>query len=93
LELNTNAYTRVDIFCNLYTIILFRRIGTNITNNNDVSFFNSTLTKEGYITSLVLGLALDPNPYSSECHFSVTRSTDLVGQAKENKYMYLLQQI
>ena len=82
LELNTNAYTRVNIFHNLYTTTLFRRIDT-ITNN--ASSYNSTLIKEGYTN---LGLASDPNPYSG-----ITRSTGLVGQVKENKYMHLLQQI
>ena len=79
LELNTNAYIRVNIFYNLYITTLFRRIGTNITNNNDVSFFDSTLTKEGYTILLMLGSVLDPDPYLSESHFSVARLMDLVG--------------
>jgi hypothetical protein len=59
LELNTNAYTRVDIFRNLYITTLFRYINT-ITNN--ISSYNSTLIKEGYTN---LGLVSGPNPYSS----------------------------
>jgi len=93
LEPNTNAYTKVDIFYNLYITTLFRRISTNITNNNDAFSFNSTSIKKGYTTLLVLGSASDPNPHLSECHFSVTKSIDLAGQAKENKYIYLSQQI
>ena len=79
LELNTNAYTRVNIFRNLHITILFRRIDT-ITNN--ISSYDSTLIKEGYTN---LGSASDPNPYSS-----VTRLTGLTGRAKENKHIYLL---
>ena len=83
LELNTNAYTKVNIFHNLYTTTLFRRINTNIINN--ISFYDSTLIKEGYTT---LGLALDPNPY-----FNIAILIGLIGQAEKNKYIYLLQQI
>ena len=74
LELNTNTYTRVDIFYNLHITILFRCIDT-ITNN--ASSYNSTLIKEGYTN---LGLVSDPNSYSG-----VTRLMGLAGQVKENK--------
>ena len=91
MELNTNTYTRVNIFRNPHTTTLFRHISTNITNNNNISSFNSTSTKKGYTTLLVLGSALDPNPHLSEYYFSVIRSIDLISQAKENEYMHLLQ--
>jgi len=91
LELNTNTYTRVDIFYNPHITTLFRYISTNITNNNNISSFNSTSTKKGYTILLVSGSALDPNPYSSECHSSVTRLMDFMGQTKENEHMHLLQ--
>ena len=81
LELNTNAYTKVDIFRNLYTTILFRRINTNIINN--VSSYNSTLIKKGYTT---LSSVSDPNLY-----FGVIKSTGLAGQVEENEHIYLLQ--